>query len=89
MDRSHDVRSMEAQWSRLWDRDGCYRAPDLPDGPKYYNYDSGPFPNGSLHMGHVRTYLLGDVTARYARALGKSVLLGATIALLNLPISWR
>ena len=71
---SYDARSLEAHWSRLWKRDACYRAPDVPDGPKFYNYDSGPFPNGPLHMGHVRTYLLGDVTARYQRALGKSVL---------------
>jgi len=58
----------------MWERDGCYHAPDLPDRPKFFNYDSGPFPNGPLHMGHVRTYLLGDVTARYQRALGKDVL---------------
>ena len=71
---SYDARLLETRWLRLWERDACYRAPDLPDGPKYYNYDSGPFPNGPLHMGHVRTYLLGDVTARYQRTLGKSVL---------------
>jgi len=71
---SRDVRVVESRWSEAWERDGCYRAPDLPGGPKFFNYDSGPFPNGPLHLGHVRTYLLGDVTARYQRALGKSVL---------------
>ncbi len=74
MAASYDARSLEARWSRLWERDGCYRAPELPDGPKFFNYDSGPFPNGPLHMGHVRTYLLGDITARYQRALGREVL---------------
>lgn len=71
---SYDARGIESRWSSAWERDGCYRAPDHPDGEKFFNYDSGPFPSGPLHMGHVRTYLLGDVTARYQRSLGKSVL---------------
>ena len=74
MTSAYDPRLIESQWSESWERDGCYRAPDHPDGPKFFNYDSGPFPNGSMHMGHVRTYLLGDVMARYQRAQGRSVL---------------
>jgi leucyl-tRNA synthetase len=65
---------VESRWRRAWEEAGCFRAPDRPCGEKYFNYDSGPFPNGPLHMGHVRTYVLGDVTARYQRLLGKSVL---------------
>lgn len=71
---SYDARLIESKWSQAWEADGCFKAPDLPVGSKFFNYDSGPFPNGPLHMGHVRTYLLGDVTARYQRTLGKSVL---------------
>ena len=74
MASSSDARLIESKWSEAWERDHCYQAPDLPEGAKFFNYDSGPFPNGPLHLGHVRTYLLGDVTARYQRALGKSVL---------------
>ena len=62
---SYDARAIESKWGGIWESEGCYRAPDLPTGEKFFNYDSGPFPNGPLHMGHVRTYLLGDVTARY------------------------
>ncbi len=64
----------EAPWRDAWDRAGCHRSPDRPSGPKFFNYDSGPFPNGPLHMGHVRTYVLGDVMARYRRLTGHSVL---------------
>lgn len=65
---------MESRWRDAWEKAGCFRAPDHPRGEKYFNYDSGPFPSGPLHMGHVRTYVLGDMTARYQRLLGKSVL---------------
>ena len=57
---SYDARVLESRWSRAWDRAGCYRAPDLPCGPKYFNYDSGPFPNGPLHMGHCAHAEIND-----------------------------
>jgi leucyl-tRNA synthetase len=72
--RGYDVLAVETRWQHLWERNECFRAPERPQGPRYFNYDSGPFPNGELHLGHVRTYALGDMTARYQRLLGKSVL---------------
>lgn len=85
MGRAYAVQRVEGNWRGAWRRAGCFRAPDRPTGPKFFNYDSGPFPNGSLHMGHVRTYVLGDVTARYQRLLGKSVLYCTEFDAFGLP----
>ncbi|HJQ99905.1 MAG TPA: class I tRNA ligase family protein [Candidatus Polarisedimenticolaceae bacterium] len=85
MKRAYNPHVIEPKWRAAWDRAGCDRAPDLPEGPKFFNYDSGPFPNGPLHMGHVRTYVLGDVTARYQRLAGRCVLYATEWDAFGLP----
>ena len=86
MGGSYDPREHEPRVAQAWDEAGCYRAPRLPAGRKFYNYDSGPFPNGPLHMGHVRTYVLGDIVARFRRAMGDSVLYATEWDAFGMPI---
>jgi leucyl-tRNA synthetase len=74
MAAAYPVLAVERKWREAWRSALCFRAPDTPGSKKFFNFDSGPFPNGPLHIGHVRTYVLGDVVARYQRLLGKSVL---------------
>ncbi len=43
------------------------------DRPWILNFDSAPFCNGSLHLGHVRNHVLGDIRTRWLRSRGVDV----------------
>ncbi len=58
----------------MWKRTpGLYRAREA-ERPKYYVLEMFPYPSGRIHMGHVRNYAMGDVLARFRRAMGYNVL---------------
>ena len=66
--------TVETRWQRRWEREGAFRAPDLPEGPRYYCLEMLPYPSGRIHMGHVRNYSIGDVVARFQRRRGFAVM---------------
>jgi leucyl-tRNA synthetase len=49
------------------------------------NFDSAPFCNGSLHLGHVRNYVLGDIRARWLRKRGVDVTYLSALDAFGLP----
>jgi leucyl-tRNA synthetase len=70
----YNPREAEPKWQKIWDERQCFAAREVPGQPKYYVLEMFPYPSGRIHMGHVRNYAMGDVVARFRRALGHNVL---------------
>ena len=70
----YNAREAEARWQRAWDAKGIFATANEDPRPKYYVLEMFPYPSGRIHMGHVRNYTMGDVVARFKRAMGNAVL---------------
>ncbi len=70
----YNARDAEPRWQKTWDERGIFATANSDPRPKYYVLEMFPYPSGRIHMGHVRNYTMGDVVARYKRAMGHSVL---------------
>src|SRR5665213_1237052 len=70
----YNARDAEGRWQKAWDTAGIYATKNDDPRPKYYVLEMFPYPSGRIHMGHVRNYTMGDVVARFKRAMGNAVL---------------
>ena len=71
----YDPSLLEEQWQRKWEQEALYQTQDpRPDQKAFYALSMFPYPSGSLHMGHVRNYVITDVIARAQRMRGDAVL---------------
>ena len=70
----YDPQKIEEKWQKRWAEARVFETEADPSKPKYYVLEMLPYPSGTMHMGHMRNYAIGDVVARVKRMRGFNVL---------------
>src|SRR6266550_1200018 len=74
----YDPQTIERRWQEVWEAERAFYVPNpepgSETGQKFYMLEMLPYPSGTLHMGHVLNYTLGDVITHYRRRTGWSVM---------------
>ncbi len=70
----YDPQTIEAKWQRVWEDERAFEVSNEPRQPKTYVLEQLPYPSGTLHMGHLLVYTIGDVVAHFQRRNGMHTL---------------
>jgi leucyl-tRNA synthetase len=83
---SYDPHAIEARRQAAWREREAFATPSVEsDRPRRYIKPSAPFTSGDIHIGHVRSYSIGDAYARFRRARGEDVLFAFGFDAFGLP----
>jgi leucyl-tRNA synthetase len=74
----YDSEKIETRWQRVWEDAKAFEVPNpepgAPRNPrKNYVLEMLPYPSGTLHIGHLLVYTLGDVLAHFYRRTGSDI----------------
>lgn len=80
-----DFKEIEERWQKAWEEAKIFEA-DPNDKLKFFITIPYPYLNGNLHVGHLRTFTIGDTFARFMRMKGYNVLFPMGFHVTGTPI---
>ncbi|RLI92412.1 MAG: leucine--tRNA ligase [Candidatus Altiarchaeales archaeon] len=80
MTNKFNLKEIEEKWKKRWEEEKIFNAISDKKRRKFYLTVAYPYPSGSMHVGHGRTYTVPDIIARYKRMQGYNVLF---------PMAWH
>ncbi|MHC1635828.1 MAG: leucine--tRNA ligase, partial [Candidatus Methanospirareceae archaeon] len=81
-----ELREIEERWQREWEEEGIFEARVKEGEKKFFLTVPYPYTSGPLHIGHGRTYTIGDIIARFKRLQGYNVLFPMAFHVTGTPI---
>ena len=74
-ERRYEPHEIEPRWQKVWADERSWEVSNEPDErPKAYVLEMLPYPSGEPHIGHLKTYSVGDAIAHFRRRHGYRVL---------------
>src|SRR5947209_4611290 len=76
-EQRYDPSRIEPRWQEVWAAERTWEVPNDPGGDrraKSYVLEMLPYPSGEPHIGHLKTYAVGDAIAHFHRRTGHRVL---------------
>ncbi len=76
----YDPKAIERKWQQVWAEEKTWEVPNPGEPgfdeskPKAYVLEMLPYPSGEPHVGHLKTYAVGDAIAHFRRRHGFQVL---------------
>ena len=82
----YNPQSIEKKWQDRWSEGKIFEATPDREKKKIFITSPYPYPTGPLHIGHGRSFINGDIFARYYRAKGYNVLYPMAFHITGTPV---
>ena len=80
-----NFKEIERKWQERW-KDSRIFEPEIDEREKFFITVPYPYMSGSLHIGHGRTFTIGDIIARWKRLKGYNVLFPMAFHVTGTPV---
>ncbi|MHA1541792.1 MAG: leucine--tRNA ligase, partial [Candidatus Hodarchaeales archaeon] len=81
-----NLRVIEKKWQGKWAEKDIFKGVVDKSKKKYFVTIPYPYSSGALHVGHARTYTLGDLFCRYNRQIGYNTLWPMAFHITGTPV---